>query len=107
MKHKPFGKSGKYGERGTYGEEGRSGDRRYVRHRAGDGDPPEEKGYTVYAMSRRAEGPKGIHHLRADVTNVEQVKTAVSEVLSKEKHIDLLVNNAGFGISGAIEFTEP
>ena len=66
-----------------------------------------KKGYTVYEMSRRAEGTKGIHHLRADVTNVGQVNAAVKEVLSKEGRIDLLVNNAGFGISGAIEFTEP
>ena len=65
-----------------------------------------KKGYTVYEMSRRAEGPKGINHIVADVTDEAQVQAAVARVLQNEKHIDLLVNNAGFGISGAIEFTE-
>ena len=65
-----------------------------------------KKGYTVYEMSRRAEGAKGLCHLRADVTDEAQVRTAVEEVLQQEGHIDVLVNNAGFGISGAIEFTE-
>ena len=65
-----------------------------------------KKGYTVYEMSRRAGGPKGIKHIVADVTDEAQVQAAVAQVLDNEKHIDLLVNNAGFGISGAIEFTE-
>ncbi|MBO4383764.1 MAG: SDR family oxidoreductase [Clostridia bacterium] len=65
-----------------------------------------KKGYTVYEMSRRADGAKGLRHLQADVTDEAQVRAAVGEVFSNEGHIDLLVNNAGFGISGAIEFTE-
>lgn len=64
-----------------------------------------KKGYTVYEISRREQGPKGIRHLRADVTDESQVAGAVETVLQNEERIDLLVNNAGFGISGAIEFT--
>lgn len=65
-----------------------------------------KKRYVIYEMSRRENGPAGVHHLRVDVTDEAQVKVAVAAVLKEAKHIDLLVNNAGFGISGAIEFTE-
>ncbi len=62
-------------------------------------------GCTVYELSRRAEGVEGLHHISADVTDESAVRAAVAEIMSRESRIDLLVNNAGFGISGAIEFT--
>ena len=65
-----------------------------------------KKGYTVYEVSRRAEGPKGVIHLVGDVTKEAQMQAVVDEIMEKEGRIDLLVNNAGFGISGAIEFTD-
>lgn len=34
------------------------------------------------------------------------MKRAVDDVIKKEGRIDILINNAGFGISGAAEFTE-
>ena len=46
-------------------------------------------------------------HLQADVTDETQVNAAVAEILRREGRIDILINNAGFGISGAVEFTPP
>ena len=64
------------------------------------------RGLNVYELSRRAENAElGVTHLQADVTDEAQVDAAVAEILRREGHIDILINNAGFGISGAIEFT--
>ena len=64
------------------------------------------RGLNVYELSRRAENAEpGVTHLQADVTDEAQVDAAVAEVLRREGRIDILINNAGFGISGAIEFT--
>ena len=65
-----------------------------------------EKGYTVYELSRRAEGAPGMNHIAADVTKEETLAAAIQEILKREDHIDVLINNAGFGISGAVEFTK-
>lgn len=64
-----------------------------------------EKGVTVYEMSRRESHQDGVIHLSGDVTNKEDIEAAVNTVISKEGRIDILINNAGFGISGAAEFT--
>ena len=62
-------------------------------------------GYTVYEFSRREAGVEGLHHIRADITDETQVRAAVQQVMDAEGQIDVVVNNAGFGISGAVEFT--
>ena len=64
-------------------------------------------GFTVYELSRNGADAEDIRHITADVTDAEQVKAAIASVLAAEGQIDLLVNNAGFGISGAVEFTDP
>lgn len=64
-----------------------------------------EKGCKVYALSRRAQGPAGIEYLAADVTQEESLASAVQSIMQREGRIDVLINNAGFGISGAVEFT--
>lgn len=64
-----------------------------------------EKGVTVYEMSRRESHQDGVIHLSGDVTNKKDIEAAVNTVISKEGRIDILINNAGFGISGAAEFT--
>ena len=63
-------------------------------------------GYTVYELSRRETGVEGLHHIPTDVTDEEAVQRAVNEVVQKEGGIDVVINNAGFGISGAVEFTD-
>ena len=66
-----------------------------------------ESGCRVYEFSRRdAAAEPGVTHIRADVTDEEEVRRAVCQVLDREGRIDAVVNNAGFGISGAVEFTE-
>ena len=65
-----------------------------------------KRGCTVYTLSRRPASLDGIRSLRADVTDEEAVKKAVSSLLAEAERIDILVNCAGFGISGAVEFTE-
>lgn len=60
---------------------------------------------TVYDFSRRDIATEGIRHIKVDVTDEENVISAVKEVFEKEGRIDIVINSAGFGISGAVEFT--
>ena len=64
------------------------------------------KGCRVYEFSRRASASDAMH-FSVDVTDESAVKAAVETVAAAEGHIDILINNAGFGISGAMEFTDP
>ena len=63
-------------------------------------------GCRVYILSRREFKREGLTHLCADVTCEDEVRRAVDSLLDREGRLDILVNCAGFGISGAIEFTE-
>ena len=63
------------------------------------------KGWRVFTVSRREEGPAGFEHIRADVSIAADCRRAVDAVLGRSGRLDLLVNCAGFGISGAAEFT--
>ena len=63
-------------------------------------------GFTVYEISRRAEGPNAVRHFSCDVTDEAAVQKTVAAIRAEAGTIDVLVNCAGFGISGAVEFTE-
>lgn len=64
-------------------------------------------GCMVYELSRRdVVHQDGIVHIGGDVTDEKRVREAVEEVESAQGRVDILVCNAGFGISGAAEFTE-
>src|SRR4051794_10932910 len=63
-------------------------------------------GFPVSGRSRRAaagEERGGVVFLPLDVTDDASVAGAVREVLQRSGRIDVLVNNAGFGIAGAAE----
>jgi short-subunit dehydrogenase len=67
-----------------------------------------QKGYTVYAAARRLDkmaglAAAGVHLLEMDVTNEESMAKSVQLILDRENHIDVLVNNAGYGSYGALE----
>lgn len=64
-----------------------------------------ERGYTVYSLARRIGSDPRIHYIACDITKSESIENALAEIMAKEKKIDVLVNNAGMGISGALEFT--
>ncbi len=61
---------------------------------------------TVYEGSRRASELPGITHLTLDVTDEAAAFHAVDEIITREGKLDILINCAGSGISGAVEFTE-
>ena len=60
-------------------------------------------GYKVYGTSRRGaqSGQRSFEMLPLDVTSDRSVEAAVTDVIRAEGRIDLLVNNAGFGVAPA------
>jgi len=60
-------------------------------------------GYKVYGTSRRGAQPgqRPFDMLALDVTSDASVAAAVNELMRREGRIDLLVNNAGFGVAPA------
>lgn len=62
-------------------------------------------GWTVYDFSRTDRAAPDVKHIGCDISDEAQVRAAVARVIEEQGRIDLLLNNAGFGISGAVEFT--
>ena len=65
-------------------------------------------GFKVYAAARRVDRmadleKDGITPVALDLTRDGPIAACVNTILSKEKSIDVLVNNAGYGSYGAIE----
>lgn len=64
------------------------------------------EGYRVFELSRHGKDEDGIVHITAEVSDERSVKSAFKEISEQTDKIDVLICNAGFGISGAAEFTE-
>jgi len=67
-----------------------------------------DRGWTVYATARRAESiedlaRKGCNTLALDVTDEASMQAAVAAVEQAEGAVGVLVNNAGYTQSGAVE----
>lgn len=62
-----------------------------------------ERGCIVYTLSRRQEG--GDKHISCDVCSEEGCREAVGRIVEREGRLDILIHCAGYGISGAGEFT--
>ena len=67
------------------------------------------QGYIVYGTSRNPDKIQKtdfkFNLLKLDVTDPDNAVSCISEVIKREGHIDVLVNNAGVGITGPVEET--
>ncbi len=66
-----------------------------------------QKGFVVYGTSRNPDNYKNSKFsiLQLDVKNIDTINKTVNTIINTEGKIDILINNAGAGITGPIEET--
>ncbi|NNJ88383.1 MAG: SDR family NAD(P)-dependent oxidoreductase, partial [Eudoraea sp.] len=67
-----------------------------------------DRGYAVYGTTRDLQKNKNFKDfelLELDVRKTETIDAALKLLLQKEGKLDILINNAGIGITGAVEET--
>lgn len=64
-----------------------------------------DRGDIVYSLSRGAPPDARILHIPTDVTDEASVEAAFKRVGAEQNRLDVLVSNAGMGVSGPVECT--
>ncbi|MDO4764011.1 MAG: SDR family oxidoreductase [Flavobacteriaceae bacterium] len=62
-----------------------------------------KKGHKVYGLSRKQTESDLFTSISTDITDKHQIDNAIQKILEKEQKIDILINNAGMGMVGAVE----
>ncbi len=66
------------------------------------------KGYSVYGTSRNPEKLNEVLPftlIKMEVTQTDSISEAINFIIKKENRLDIVINNAGMGITGPIEET--